>query len=101
MSSVTDLDGNVCMDHIAVERALLNTTDKTDEEVLTWLQTHRGLCLSQKSHIAIVSSVFTGMRMDLWKAFLQSAAHPHGAKEKAGTACSGTGRPRTRPQRSP
>ena len=59
------------MPHIAVERALLNNQNKSDKQVMAWLNANRDLCLQQQNHIAIVSMVFTGMRMDLWKAFLQ------------------------------
>ena len=67
----TDINGLKCMPHIAVERVLLNNQNKSDKQIMNWLNANRELCLKQQNHIAIVSMVFTGMRMDLWEAFLQ------------------------------
>ena len=70
-SQLEDLNGNLCMPHIAVERALQNTGDR--ERILSWLYDNRNVCLQYKTHIQIVSHVFKNIRIDLWAEFLENA----------------------------
>lgn len=67
---VRDLNGEVCRDIIAVERALMKSN--SEDSSLKWLQKNRTLCNLPRirQHIALVSPVFEDLRLDLWvKAF--------------------------------